>query len=60
MSEMEYLKCDVCPFWNIVDFNSETKEDIWDCTVSTPEEADLIGDEMWCMHKYDDKEKLED
>lgn len=57
---MEYLRCDVCPFWNIVDFNSETQEEVWDCTVSTLEEVDMISDEMWCQHKYDDKENLED
>lgn len=57
---MEYLRCDQCPFWNMVDVNPRTKEEVWDCTVSTLEEADMISNEMWCQHKYDDMENLED
>lgn len=57
---MEYLKCDVCPFWKMVDFDIRKNEEIYDCTVSTLEEVDMISDEMWCCHKYDDYENLED
>ena len=50
---MEYMKCDVCPFCVIVDYDPGTKEYIWDCTVSTSEQAELIPFSMWCCHKFD-------
>ena len=51
-----YITCEECPFFNMVDFNPVEGTEVYDCTVSTPEDAAMMG--MWCKH-FEERENLE-